>query len=150
VPLYAAGPGIRAGTVVEELVIHMDLAPTFMSWAGDPDGASMPIPVEGLSWSSLVSGEASSLDRESITKESYFDRATVTREGMKTYTCRTSRIIKNLLPHLQDPMLVEEASAAAQNLAMFVGDSYPALYDEIQVYNLSSDPMEQENLWWLS
>jgi arylsulfatase A-like enzyme len=147
VPLYAAGPGIQAGTVVHEPVIHMDMAPTFLSWAGDPDGASMPMPVEGLSWASLASGEASSLDRESITTEAYFDTASVTREGMKVYSCKTRSIIQVVLGKMRDPMLIEEASSAAKNLAVYVGDAYPFLYEPMQVYNLSSDPMEQESLW---
>lgn len=146
VPLYAAGPGIQAGTVVEEPVIHMDLAPTFLTWAGDSEGASMPMSSDGLSWSSLVSGEASSLDRESITTQSYFDTATVTREGMKRYASRTSLIINMTLTKLQDPVLIDECSSLAKDLSLIVGDAYPALYEEVQVYNIFSDPTEQNNL----
>ncbi|CAK0809007.1 unnamed protein product [Prorocentrum cordatum] len=124
----------------------MDMALTFLTWAGDSEGASMPMSSDGLSWSSLVSGEASSLDRESITTQSYSDTATMTREGMKRYACRTSLIINRTLTKLQDPILIDECSSLVTDLALFVGDAYPALYDEVQVYNIVSDPTEQENL----
>ncbi|CAK0894708.1 unnamed protein product [Prorocentrum cordatum] len=111
-PYIAAGLGIRACTVVEEPVIHMDMAPTFLS----------------------------------ITTQSCFDTATMPREGMKRYECRTSLIINRTLTKLQDPILIDECSSLVTNLALFVGDAYPALYDEVQVYNIVSDPTEQENI----
>ena len=39
VPLFAAGPGIAAGQVVDTPVSHIDLFPTFLEWAGVTDDA---------------------------------------------------------------------------------------------------------------
>jgi arylsulfatase A-like enzyme len=142
VPLYVVGPGIRAGTRVDEPVSHVDLAPTFLRWAGCGGSVDscMAISVDGLSWSSLASTGAGSLDREGVRAESFFDRALVTRGFMKFYTSPTTAIVSNR----DGPPIVAER---AKDLAGLVGDSYPALYEEFQLYNLTADPMEQVNLW---
>jgi arylsulfatase A-like enzyme len=131
VPLYVAGPGIRAGTVVDEIVSHVDMAPTFLEWAAG--GASVPIAVDGLSWASLASGEASSLDRDGVYTESMFDRAFVTRDGMKRIERNTSNMLSGtpVLKRVMDEML------------RHVEGAYPHLYYELQVYNLTADPSEQ-------
>jgi len=149
VPLYAAGPGIRAGIRVDEVVSHVDLLPTFLSWAGCcADGGSMPIPTDGLSWSSLASGEAVSLDRPGVRAESYFDRVNVTRDFIKVYTSPTYDIIAHEIFLSDNYTVTNTLEHAAFDLAHFVGDSYPALYDRMQVYNVTADPMEQANLWY--
>jgi len=135
VPLYAVGPNIPAGNVVDELVSHIDLAPTFLEWAtGD---ASRRIVVDGHSWASLASGTASSLDRDGIYTEVMFDRAFLARDAIKHYNCSTSRMLES--------MGIDKTFG--YDLAKRVGAAYPHMYDEIQVYNLSADPTEQVNLW---
>jgi len=135
VPLYAAGPSIVAGTVVDELVSHIDLAPTFLEWATGV--ASGRLAVDGQSWASLASGKASSLDRDGIYTEMDFDRAFLARNGIKHYNSSTNKMFGS--------MDIDISFAA--DMADFVGIAYPHLYDEKQVYNLSADPMEQVNLW---
>merc|ERR1740138_2020490 len=135
VPMYAVGPSIFAGTVVDDVVSHIDLAPTLLEWAaGD---ASRRIAVDGKSWAALASGKASSLDRGGIYTEIMFDRAFLASDGMKHYNCSTTKVLeragisKTLIPDLSD----------------FVGSGYPHLMEEHQVYNLSADPTEQVNLF---
>merc|ERR1711920_774860 len=91
VPMYVVGPGIPAGTMVDELVSHVDLAPTFLELAAE--GASMPTSMDGISWASLAFGEATSLDRAGVHAEAGFDKALVTRSGMKRYLCNTSNLV---------------------------------------------------------
>jgi arylsulfatase A-like enzyme len=148
VPLYVVGPGIRAGTRVGEVVSHIDLAPTFLAWAGCCADSSMPIPVDGLSWSSLASAGAGSLDREGVYAEYYFDRALMTRDHMKLYMSPTKTMVE--AEATKWPRWSKEWNftvTAVKNLALNVGDSYPFLYDEMQLYNMSADPLEQVNLW---
>jgi len=136
VPMYAVGPSISPGTVVNELVSHIDLAPTFLEWAtGD---ASKLIAADGQSFASLASGKASSLNRAGVYTEVMFDKAFVARNGIKHYNCSTTRILDSIgIPR-----------TTATNMAAYsVGASYPHLYDEKQVYNLSADPTEQVNIW---
>jgi arylsulfatase A-like enzyme len=133
VPMYAVGPNIHAGTVVSELVSHIDLAPTFLEWAAGSTSSS--ISVDGLSWASLVSGEASSLDRDGIYMESMWDKAFVTRDGMKVYNCTNGKMVSNAAKR-----------RLLENMGKYVGTAYPHLYDETQVYNLKADPSEQVNV----
>lgn len=136
VPMYAVGPTIRAGTVVNELVSHIDLRPTFLEWA--TGGAPEETSADGLSWAALASGEASALDRGGIYTESMFDEAFVTRDGMKQYRCTTGRMVANVNDKSGWP--------GPENMAHTVGAAYPHLYEETQVYNLSADPSEQSSL----
>jgi hypothetical protein len=156
VPLYVAGPGIQTGIVVDEMVSHVDLAPTFLRWAGCcADGSSaMPIHVDGLSWSSLATGEERFLDRTGIRTESYFDRGVLDRGSLKRLSIRTRAIVLARIQKLEllgsdahALKLINEVWGSALNLAIKVGDAYPALYNETQLYNLTADPLEQRNLW---
>jgi arylsulfatase A-like enzyme len=155
VPLYAVGPGIRAGTRVDELVSHIDLAPTFLQWAGCCADNTMPIHVDGLSWTSLASRGVGLLDREGIRAESYWDRAFVGRDNMKLYTSPTKAMLDSEIARFEqgsvtyDQDRYDEAAREflRSNLAANVGVAYPALYEETQLYNLTADPLEQVNLW---
>jgi arylsulfatase A-like enzyme len=135
VPLYAVGPSIHAGTVVDEIVSHIDMSPTFLEWA--TGGAWIAVDGDGQSWASLASGTVRSLDRDGVYTEFDFDRAFVASNGMKYYNCSTSKMLES--------MGVDKT--LAENMAHSVGAAYPHMYDEIQVYNLSADPTEQVNLW---
>jgi len=54
VPLVAAGPGIRAGSVISDPAQNIDLAPTFETLAG----AATPATVDGRSLIPLLSGQS--------------------------------------------------------------------------------------------
>jgi N-acetylglucosamine-6-sulfatase len=65
VPLYVRGPGVRAGSTVENLILDTDLAPTFAELGGlegfEADGRSLASLLRGeepLSWRSAVLLEA--------------------------------------------------------------------------------------------
>jgi arylsulfatase A-like enzyme len=137
VPMYAVGPSILAGTVVDELVSHIDLAPTFLEWATG-DASRRIAGVDGQSWASLASGKASSLDRSGIYTEVLFDRAFLGRTGIKHYNCSTTKVLESS----------GISKTWAGDMAWYgAGSAYPHLYDSVQVYNLSADPTEQVNLW---
>jgi arylsulfatase A-like enzyme len=53
-PLYARGPGVAPGRVLEHLVGNADLAPTFAEWAGAP----VPDEVDGHSLAPLLAAGA--------------------------------------------------------------------------------------------
>jgi arylsulfatase A-like enzyme len=135
VPLSAVGPSIIAGIVVDDLVSHIDLGPTFLEWA--TGGAPRRIAMDGQSWAALASGKVSSLDRGGIYTEIMFDRAFLARNGIKQYNCSTTKMLES--------MGFDRSSAV--NLAGSVGVAYPHMYEEKQIYNLSVDPTEQVNLF---
>jgi len=143
VPLYAFGPGIPAGHWVTDLVSHVDMAPTFLEWAGCCSQGSIPTPLDGLSWTSLASAKASSLDRERIYAESMLDRATVTRDHMKYITRYDFEAVLTKarvdIPHSQ------QVRINAFNISKFEL-AYPSCHKGEQVYDLSVDPSERVNL----
>ena len=69
------------------------------------------------------------MDRDGVYTEMFFDRAFVTRNGMKYYNCST-------------PMLHR-----FPDIGYYCGAAYPHLYEEKQVYDLNLDPTEQVNIW---
>jgi len=107
----------------------------------------MPIDVDGLSWSSLASAGGGSLNREGVRAEMYFDRALVTRAGIKFYTSPTTAIIQGRIEEANDTSTTTFLRMATNDLVTSVGNAYPALYSEIQIYNLTADPLEQVNLY---
>jgi arylsulfatase A-like enzyme len=134
VPMYAIGPSIQAGIVISELVSHVDLAPTFLEWAG---GDSSSKSMDGISWASMASGQGPDyLERDGIWTESQFDKAFMSRDGMKNYEVNTAEMLTGS----------KYRSKLSQNFAHYVGAAYPHLYAERQVYNLSADALEQVNL----
>jgi arylsulfatase A-like enzyme len=54
VPLVVKGPGIKAGGVPEQFVLNIDLAPTFLEFAGEP----VPNWMQGRSLVPLIHGES--------------------------------------------------------------------------------------------
>jgi len=54
VPLIVRGPGVAAGSTRDELVMEIDLAPTFADWAG----LDAPPFVDGRSFAPLLAGQA--------------------------------------------------------------------------------------------
>lgn len=143
VPLYAFGPGIPAGHWVTDLVSHVDMAPTFLEWAGCCSQDSFPIPVDGLSWSSLASAKASSLGRAQVYAESMLDRATVTKDRMKYITRYDFEAV--LANGRIDASKSNQVRINAFNMANFES-AYPSCHSGEQVYDLSVDPSEQTNL----
>lgn len=61
-PLFIRGPGIKPGTVVEDLAGNIDLAPTI----AEMTGATVPYPVDGISLLPRLTGAVPSLDRDAL------------------------------------------------------------------------------------
>jgi hypothetical protein len=76
------------------------------------------------------------LERDGIWTESQFDKAFMSRDGMKNYEVNTAEMLTGS----------KYRSKLSQNFAHYVGAAYPHLYAERQVYNLSADALEQVNL----
>lgn len=69
VPLIARGPGIKAGTLPEQFVANIDLAPTFLDLAGLP----IPDSMQGRSLAPLLHGEAPKDWRKTVYYRYYHD-----------------------------------------------------------------------------
>jgi arylsulfatase A-like enzyme len=85
VPLLARGPGICAGNVPAQLVVNIDLAPTFLDLAGLPVPASM----QGRSLLPLLRGNAPADWRTSVYYRYYHDPGhhnTAAHYGVRTAT----------------------------------------------------------------
>jgi len=54
--LHVRGPAIPAATVVTDLVNNIDLAPTFMEWAGTTTQTGLD--TDGVSWASVAAGDS--------------------------------------------------------------------------------------------
>ena len=84
-PLLARGPGIQAGSVPNQLVANIDLAPTFLDLAGLPIPASM----QGRSLAPLLHGESPKDWRNSVYYRYYHDPGhhnTAAHLGVRTET----------------------------------------------------------------
>jgi arylsulfatase A-like enzyme len=149
VPLYVVGPGIAANTRVTDLVSHVDMAPTFMEWAGCGSGAADCSSIgleelDGLSWASLVSGRATSLYREEIYFESMLDRAVVNKDHMK-FILRQTGNIESFITASADEDVRSDLYTRIVDLSSLPG-AYPAYNTSEQVYDLFADGLEQVNL----
>lgn len=85
VPLIARGPGIKAGSVPEQFVANIDLAPTFLDLAG----VAIPESMQGRSIAPLLKGESPSDWRDSVYYRYYHDPGhhnTVAHLGVRTKT----------------------------------------------------------------
>jgi arylsulfatase A-like enzyme len=85
VPLLAKGPGITAGSVPEQFVSNIDLAPTFLDLAGLP----VPATMQGRSLAPLLRGEAPKDWRTTFYYRYYHDPGhhnTVAHLGVRTAT----------------------------------------------------------------
>jgi arylsulfatase A-like enzyme len=85
VPLLVKGPGIKAGSVPEQFVANIDLAPTFLDLAGLP----VPESMQGRSLAPLLRGESPADWRTSFYYRYYHDPGhhnTVAHLGVRTAT----------------------------------------------------------------
>ncbi len=61
-PLLVAGPGVKEGSTPKEMVVNIDLAPTFLALAG----AEIPDSMQGVSFKAILAGETPSDWRKSV------------------------------------------------------------------------------------
>ena len=129
-PLLAAGPGIKAGIVPEQLVANIDLAPTFLDLAG------LPVPewMQGKSLVPLLRGESPADWRSSIYYRYYHDPGhhdTRAHVGVRTSTRKLIHYWKkdawelfDLVadPHEQRNLLHGDAAARSPEVAEVFAD----------------------------
>lgn len=131
VPLIIRGPGIPAGITRSQLVLESDLAPTFSKWAG----AVPPRFVEGRDLSPLLSDEVDSALswRKALLVEHYATEV----EPFEPTQLATATGIGSAL------------TAIPGYKAMRTTDSLYVEYTtgEHELYDLSSDPFELENIY---
>jgi arylsulfatase A-like enzyme len=125
VPLLARGPGIRAGNAPAQLVVNIDLAPTFLDLAGLP----VPESMQGRSLASLLHGETPPDWRTSIYYRYYHDPGhhnTAAHFGVRTATHKLVHYWKKnayeLFDLTRDPaeqhnLLFDPAEAARPDVA---------------------------------
>jgi len=85
VPLIARGPGINSGSVPDQFVMNIDLAPTFLDLAGLP----VPESMQGRSIAPLLRGESPRDWRKTVYYRYYHDPGhhnTVAHLGVRTTT----------------------------------------------------------------
>jgi arylsulfatase A-like enzyme len=85
VPLIARGPGINSGSVPDQFVMNIDLAPTFLDLAGLP----VPESMQGRSIAPLLRGESPRDWRKTMYYRYYHDPGhhnTVAHLGVRTAT----------------------------------------------------------------
>ena len=85
IPLLVRGPGIKAGSVPEQFVANIDLAPTFLDLAGLP----IPKSMQGRSIAPLLRGESPADWRNSVYYRYYHDPGnhnTAAHLGVRTAT----------------------------------------------------------------
>lgn len=121
IPMLATGPGVPKGKRIEEMVLNIDLAPTFFDYAG----VASPATVQGVSLRPLLAGKAARW-RESFLYE-YFredwlpgmpDMLGVRTREMKYITYPGIRDIDELYDLRNDPLelknLASDPGAAAE------------------------------------
>ncbi|MDR2849733.1 MAG: sulfatase [Verrucomicrobiota bacterium] len=130
VPLLARGPGIRAGNIPAQLVVNIDLAPTFLDLAGLP----IPESMQGRSLVPLLHGDQPPDWRESVYYRYYHDPGhhnTAAHLGVRTATHKLVYYWKKdayeLFDLTRDPteqhnLLFDPAEAATPAVAKLFSD----------------------------
>ncbi|MCK4292390.1 MAG: sulfatase-like hydrolase/transferase [Planctomycetes bacterium] len=146
IPLIVRGPGIKGGTVREDLVEHIDIAATSLSLAG------VPIP-------SHIQGRAL-FARDYKAKAYIFsarDRCDETVERMRCVRTSRYKYIRNFYPHRphtqpnrykdgKQIMVTMRGLFAAGKLNSHQARPFLASRPVEELYNLQSDPHELHNL----
>jgi arylsulfatase A-like enzyme len=140
-PCIVRWPGrIEAGTRHDDLVSNADLAPTIYDAAGVAPGYQ----VDGRSALPLLTG-AGPYERESLYLEVFTERAVVTDDGYKYVAVRHPEALQER---------VEEGARVSHRGEVLEYDTgpwhadvhYPHYFDADQLYDLTADPEETENL----
>lgn len=125
IPLLVRYPGwggrTRPGSVIDALVLNIDLAPTFLDLAGLP----VPPDMQGKSWRPLLEGRAKAL-RDDFLYEYFFYR------DIADYELQTA-----------NPPITPTITAVRTTSAKLI--TYPGR-DWVELFDLSVDPYEIVNL----
>lgn len=154
VPMIMRWPGvIPAGSKNADLCENIDLVPTFLDAAGSKSPAAT---CEGKSLLPLLRGKPVDGWRQYLCLEGGYSRAVVTKDW---------KYIANRPPlPVRNKMEADKQRSLAENKPRILGwdginngenkpgvwfgadVDFPAYFDEDQLYNLSKDPFEQDNL----
>ncbi len=138
VPMLVKWPGtVAPGSVCDELACNIDLVPTFEEIVG---GDPSRIKVDGKSILPLLRGEHKPV-HDSLLLEFGFARGVVTKEW-KYIALRFPPDARQMADH--DKCIWDGSSRGSQKAWQ---RQFPAYSDKDQLYNLTSDPAEQTNLF---
>ncbi|MEX1114008.1 MAG: sulfatase-like hydrolase/transferase [Akkermansiaceae bacterium] len=151
VPLVINWPnGITSpGRVYNEIVSHVDLAPTLLQLAG---ASGLPTrPVDGVSLVPVFNGSNAAV-REDLFAEVGYARAVRTKDR-KYIALRYTPSVYNqvasgfLWPNFANGQTTEPRPYYVNNssLGSLVANTEPTYFDDDQLYNLSTDPNENTN-----
>jgi N-acetylglucosamine-6-sulfatase len=128
-------PGmVKPGTVRDEMVLNIDLAPTLLDLAGEP----IPPYIQGRSFKPLLQGKSIKW-RDDFLYHYYLeiDLAKMRPEQKE----RFNKMWKNMDP---GPLLTPENMAVRTREWKYI--TYPGINDMDELYNLKNDPYEMKNL----
>lgn len=151
--LLMRGPGLPSGTVVEDLVSNIDLAPTML------EACEIPVPehVHGRSvWRRAKTREGSHRERL-FTERNYHgglaeprgDGTSANYDPIRSVRTPQYHLIRNFDPEAKRQWTPEDVP--------FLSDTYPMWFDqmasppteprpEIELYDVSADPAERANI----
>lgn len=148
VPMIAWMPGkIQAGAVRQELISHVDLAPTWMELAGLKPTAKM----QGRSFLPLLFGQPYQKRTEIFSERNWHDNY----DPMRCIRTETHKLIFNAAPHFPyRPAADLEESPTWQAMLRYRRTKLPVhlrhLFDGsrpiVQLHDLQQDPLELNNL----
>jgi arylsulfatase A-like enzyme len=119
IPLIVAGPSLTKGGVVRTPVSNVDIAPTLLELVE----IEVPLPFEGKSLGRLLTGQ----EDESLAFRAHFAESTRPHSNAKPW------------PNQSLPRAVIQGDLKIQQ--------WPKTKKRWELYNLTTDPGEHENLW---
>jgi arylsulfatase A-like enzyme len=148
VPMLAWMPGkIAAGTVKQELISHVDLAPTWLELAGVPKGPKM----QGRSFLPLLLGQSYEKRTEIFSERNWHDSF----DPQRCIRTETHKLILNAAPHFayRPPSDLEESPTwqamlkyRRTKLPVHLRHLFSPTRPVTQLHDLAKDPLELVNL----
>jgi N-acetylglucosamine-6-sulfatase len=135
IPFVVYFPGtVKPGTVRDEMILNIDMAPTLLDLAGVP----IPSYMQGQSFKPLLQGKNIKW-REDFLYHYYleFDLSIMSPEQKAGF----EKMFKNLDP---GPLLTPENMAVRTKEWKYI--TYPGIQDIDELYDLRNDPYEMKNL----
>ncbi|RMG53902.1 MAG: hypothetical protein D6722_29765, partial [Bacteroidetes bacterium] len=139
VPLIVAGPGVSQGTT-EALVQSVDLLPTLAQ------RLDLPLPagtLDGRAFGPTLDAPGTPA-RDIAYFEAGYARAVT--DGRYTYqTFRLPQVVQDSLQALPEPFAPNYLNTFKQAHSQIALEAYPGYFDPDQLYDLETDPYQQEN-----
>jgi arylsulfatase A-like enzyme len=153
-PLVIRGPGVPAGQTRDQLTSNIDLAPTFLAWAG----VMTPKTVDGRSLVPLLAAKPPAWGRQAVLVEHYTSATTDLNDpDADLATINTTDVTPTAVPTAApkgkkaasakaspNPLVVNIPAYAAIRTADYTYVEY--VTGEKELYDLKTDPNELNNL----